>query len=85
MNGHRQGWKVSASSYRRPGGCRCDGCRAANTARTMRERERRRLAGPPADIEHGASTYNNWGCRCAACTAAHSARCRDYKIRKAAA
>lgn len=51
-------------------GCRCDRCRAANTAKHMSLRaERARRA---EDAPHGTpGGYGNWGCRCEECVAAN--------------
>lgn len=51
--------------------CRCDICRAANTARVARRRAERiaitRASGLPEGITHGENAYMNWGCRCSVC------------------
>lgn len=59
-----------ASTYR--GGCRCDGCRTANTVRARLERARRAASTPPAGAHGKAATYSNWRCRCEPCRAAHA-------------
>lgn len=60
-------------------GCRCDDCRAANTAKSQRRRERRRAEGVIPDEVHGTATgYAEWHCRCDDCTAAHR-EARNYK------
>ena len=73
-----------AGTYRNSAyGCRCEECKAANTARAKAERadRRARLAGDPSLAVHGlAATYRNWGCRCESCSQAHSA---DLKVRNA--
>lgn len=53
--------------------CRCDKCRAGNTA-WMKRRRTDRIAGIPATKNgvdgpgtHNAWTYTNWGCRCDIC------------------
>ena|SRR2546429_7867064 len=49
-------------------GCRCEVCRAANTARVAREKRRRKERPVPDHIAHGTlNTYKNYGCRCRAC------------------
>jgi hypothetical protein len=51
--------------------CRCDRCRAANTARCGQARQRRELT--PGDPRHGTPNgYFNYNCRCEACRAAGS-------------
>lgn len=65
-------------------GCRCDECRAANTARCRRARARRleRLAAGQAAVTHGsASTYTNWGCKCDECTQANTEKDAAYRDR----
>lgn len=51
--------------------CRCDVCRAANTAYYAKRRAERAAGivgnGLPAPKEHNESTYTNWGCRCDVC------------------
>jgi hypothetical protein len=67
-------------------GCRCVGCRAANTAYGKQERVRRaeRLRSGDANVVHGKyTTYQNWGCRCIACTEANSAKCAKFARRRA--
>ena len=59
-------------------GCRCDECKAANTARIKRRRVARNPDDAPAGAHGKTSTYVNWGCRCAPCTAAHAKRCAAY-------
>lgn len=62
----------SASGYR-SGGCRCDECKAAHSARTKAERRQRQQRLPEADVVHGTwGTYSNWGCRCEECVRAGS-------------
>lgn len=58
-----------ASTYRH--GCRCDPCKAANSAFAKRERVTRSQR-PAEEIPHGLSGYNNWLCRCPVCKAAKS-------------
>ncbi|MCI3277493.1 hypothetical protein [Streptomyces cylindrosporus] len=70
------------SAYRR--GCRCQGCRAANTAKCQQGHERRVAKAADADFEHGASGYKNWGCRCPVCTKANTAAGRGAVQRFAA-
>lgn len=60
------------SGYRR--GCRCDACRAANTARAVRAKAARVARQIPDDVEHGAACYSGWGCRCDVCRAANAAQ-----------
>jgi len=65
-------------------GCRCDLCRAANTASQARLNAVRaeRLARGDLTVElvHGShNAYQNYGCRCDLCVAGNSARCRDYR------
>lgn len=61
----------------RSGKCRCDLCRAANTAR-MKEMRQARTAS-----QHGvASSYFNFGCRCPECRAAGRTYRRELKARQ---
>ena len=69
-----------AATYRNEG-CRCDLCRAANSARCARWRREVEGREPPA---HGYQGYVNYGCRCETCTAANSAACRAYHARRKA-
>lgn len=69
---------VTRYKYR---GCRCDPCRAANTADVRVQRLRRAEAEPP---KHGESGYNNHGCRCGVCRAAVAAAARRRRATKAA-
>jgi hypothetical protein len=81
------GWGLHGASGYTNDGCRCDVCRAANTARCARrtEERRRELWEDPTLAQHGrASTYTNWGCRCEPCTEAIAAKLREYRQRKAA-
>jgi hypothetical protein len=58
--------------------CRCDLCRAANAARHLEARRRRRQAveaGTVVITKHGTSTYTNWGCRCEVCIKAQAQAC----------
>ena len=67
-------------------GCRCDKCRAGNTARAARSRAERvkKLAAGWCLVRHGVySTYINYGCRCDQCTAANTAATRLYRQRRA--
>lgn len=60
--------------------CRCDLCRAANTAyaKQMRADRRRRIEADPTLRPHGdAYTYTNWGCRCQPCRLAQNDRIRQ--------
>ena len=69
---------VQGYGYRK---CRCEVCRAANTARNMRgrmERYARAAAGDEA-VPHGRGGYTNWGCRCEVCTKANSVACGKYR------
>lgn len=59
-----------ASTYQ--SGCRCGGCRAANTARAKLGRERRVDRTPPETAHGKTATYSNWRCRCEPCRAAHA-------------
>lgn len=73
----------TSTAYRN--GCRCEECRAGNTARHKRLREKRYLAAAsgkiPADVEHGIGAYCNWGCRCPTCVAAAVRRNRELSKR----
>jgi hypothetical protein len=52
--------------------CRCELCRAANTAAQTKLRKSRHTRGIPDGVKHGRyTTYNNWGCRCDDCYQAH--------------
>lgn len=62
--------KPGIPGYRR--GCRCAGCRAANTAKCRAGRERRVARADTSDFEHGVSGYKNWKCRCPVCTTANT-------------
>ena len=54
-------------------GCRCDLCRAANTAY---KKQQRATGAPPPSVGHGTySAYNGYGCRCYECSQ-HMARRR---------
>lgn len=68
-------------------GCRCEVCRAANTANNLRTREdrKRRLEQDPSIRPHGVeTTYLNYGCRCVPCTdAKRAADARRAKERSA--
>ena len=56
-------------------GCRCAGCREANTADVRERRAARQRVDMPPDVRHGsAATYTNWGCRCDQCRAANTAK-----------
>jgi hypothetical protein len=63
--------------------CRCDDCRAANTAQSRDLRSRLRQV--PADqIPHGTTNgYNNYGCRCDDCRAEQAKCKRDARARRA--
>jgi hypothetical protein len=61
-----------ARRYKR--GCRCDICREANCARSLRERRARYEMGPPAHVHGTYNGYMEWGCRCRECKDAN----RDY-------
>lgn len=55
-------------------GCRCDVCRAANTAHLREYRARIKGTLSPGDPRHGTSNgYFNYGCRCRPCTDASTA------------
>jgi hypothetical protein len=57
-------------------GCRCEECRAANTAQGREGRVRRAaaLARLADQLPHGSkATYTNYGCQCDACVAAQAA------------
>jgi hypothetical protein len=56
------------------GGCRCEGCRAANTEYQRRARQLRLERGIPAEKHGKDATYANWACRCLPCTEAHRSR-----------
>jgi hypothetical protein len=61
------------NAYRR--GCKCDLCRAANTAHYTNGRAAReaKLATDPTSLPHGTtSTYCNYGCRCDPCKEAQA-------------
>jgi len=60
--------------------CRCAECRAANTARSHRFRDRNRGKEPPA---HGYNGYANYACRCAVCVQANVNRSRGWRGRGA--
>ncbi|MGQ0847228.1 MAG: hypothetical protein ACT4QF_24175 [Sporichthyaceae bacterium] len=65
--------------------CRCEACRAANSAYQAQRKAQRReqLAANPDLAPHGiATTYSNWGCRCARCTAAWRTACADRAQRR---
>lgn len=69
-------------------GCRCDACRAANTARCARGRADSAADPTRADrAGHGkASTYANHRCRCGACKAANTEKSAAQRaVRKARA
>lgn len=54
--------------------CRCEACRAANTAQNKRQRAERqaRILADPSIAPHGAeSTYFNYRCPCTLCKEAH--------------
>jgi hypothetical protein len=61
--------------------CRCDLCRAANVASTLRLRARRAGQTPPEDAHGKYSTYTNWSCRCELCRAANLAQQRKQQAR----
>ncbi len=63
--------------------CRCEVCRAANSA-WQREAIARRNKAIPEHV-HGYGGYHNYGCRCETCTAANSDRTRQRRDRLAAA
>ena len=66
-------------------GCRCDACRAANTAYVMAYRRARgvRPAAERLDRKHPSVTaYTRRGCRCDACRAIMAAKARDYRARR---
>jgi hypothetical protein len=69
------GW----GGYKR--GCRCETCRAGNTAMHRASQARRIARNASAQFEHGASGYKNWGCRCEICTTANTVACRPAKQR----
>ena len=60
-------------------GCRCEACRAANSA--YQKALKARLGTRPAPT-HGASGYTNYGCRCDVCREANRAACAAYKARR---
>lgn len=55
-------------------GCRCDGCKAANSDY---ERERRRLGCDRPRAKHNRASYID-GCRCGVCREAHTAYKREW-------
>jgi hypothetical protein len=68
-------------------GCRCDECRAANTARYHAQRALRmaRMEAGELIVAHGSdSTYNNYLCRCDECRRAHSAVLARWRARRKA-
>lgn len=76
----------SASTYRN-WSCRCDACRAANSAVVALQRQRRRSEVPEGrdDIPHGSnSTYTNYFCRCAPCKESHRVVRRRYRTTRTA-
>jgi hypothetical protein len=64
----RHGSRTGYGQY----GCRCEACRAANTA-SCRDWRRRMARGlSDGDPRHGTSNgYSNYGCRCEDCRAAY--------------
>lgn len=79
---HAEGRPVGRSTYVHYG-CRCDGCRAANTEEQKLQDAKRREASKndhPAGKPYSESTYRNWGCRCDQCRAAHSDSCKPYSL-----
>jgi hypothetical protein len=48
-------------------GCRCDICKAANSARHKAAREARKQRAHEAPNHGTYSTYVNWGCQCGPC------------------
>lgn len=77
MTPARHGTRYRYVRYR----CRCDQCRAANTAYMRIARKRFAQKGP---ARHGTDNgYRNYACRCDACTKAHTDNRRTYRRRKA--
>lgn len=67
----------SRSTYQNYG-CRCDDCRAGNSADVLRMvgNRHKRVSEAP----HGTRTaYDMWGCRCEACKATKAAANRIYR------
>lgn len=62
--------------------CRCDKCRAANTARVKRQRYDRDPSILPPERHGRTAIYTNWGCRCEACTKAHKAYCAGWRANR---
>lgn len=72
--------RETGSDYSR--GCRCDVCRAINTARAAKLRQHYRdqrvlvdgrwTAPVPAELHGRWSTYSNRGCRCEPCSTTHT-------------
>jgi hypothetical protein len=63
-------------------GCRCDVCRAANTARKAKARKAKAGDAPPRESSHGAAGYRR-GCRCDVCRAGNTTRMAEGKHDKA--
>lgn len=68
---------VTAYGYH---GCRCDRCKAANTAAQQAARNRRAAAAAfeqiPRQVHGTENGYSNYRCRCDRCKAAHAEAAR---------
>lgn len=51
-------------------GCRCQECKAANTAYQRESTEARRSKPVPEGVTHGKACATNYGCKCAVCSEA---------------
>lgn len=63
--------------------CRCDPCKAANTAEVEKGRQRRMAKPIPAHVHGTVNGYRNYGCRLDCCTTANTiASNRRHKERR---
>jgi hypothetical protein len=78
---HQTAEHGTAARYKyKPDPCRCAECRAANTAKSKRFRERNLGKEPP---EHGYNGYVNYRCRCDICVQGNVDRSRRWRGRGA--
>jgi hypothetical protein len=70
----------NTTSYRK--GCRCDECKAANTASYMKWKRSRSPKHIPHHVHGTLGGYTNYYCRCDRCKTAKSAEDRSYQKRK---
>lgn len=62
-------------------GCRCDRCRAAHAADSLKRKNARRIAPTPRHVHGTVNGYDNYSCRCKRCTKAHTDAARERRHR----